>query len=203
MSRWCALAGVLAFLACRPVLAQRAITPSQPAAAIRAASVRSALQQMLSPSQITVPDQGALPRDTHAQEIRLVWATAQAASATQAAGGLRVVSRAHDPGTFPRQRSLDLAEDRLFVAAIDAGGVLRGWSVIPDPRFVRSEVPGPDGVLTGQIVPVARPEFLVLIPDDPDVVEIRIFQPRRSGDAFTLELVATLAVQASSPSGDE
>lgn len=124
----------------------------------------------------------------------MVWDSAQSTSAGRTAGGPRVVSRVRDRGKFPRLRAVELSEDKIFVAALDADGTLRGWSVIPDPRFVRSEGPGPDGVLTGQIVPVARPEFLALIPDDPKVVEVRLFQPHRSGDAFTLELIATFVV---------
>ena len=193
--RWI-LAGVSLLFASPPLLAQRDAVPSPAAAAVQAASLRTALGQMLAPSGIAVPDQATLPRDLPAQELRLVWEPRQTVSSGRDLGGPRIVSRVRESGAFPRLRAIDLSDETLLVAAIDSAGTLLAWSVIPDPRFVRIEEPGPDGVLTGRIVPVDRPEFLVLIPDDTSVAEIRLFQRRRTGDGFVLEQVAALVVPA-------
>ena len=185
----------ISLLATCSLFAQRVTKPSPEVAAAQPAAVYDTLQQILLPRGILVPELTALPRSTRAQELHLVWQR-QSASASPASVAPQLLARVRNSGSFPRLRSLELSEDKLFVAALDASGVLRGWSLIPDPRFVRSEGPGPDGVLTGEIVPVARAEFLVLIPDDGTVAEVRLLQPHRSEGTFTLELVATFPVPA-------
>jgi hypothetical protein len=188
------LAGLVTVLvAFSPALPQREATPA--AAARQEAALGTALRQVLSPSGIRVPERPVPAAGTRAQELRFVWDPAPRPDVVPAsAAGLRVASRVRDAGAFPRLRSLELADDQVLLAAVDATGGLRGWSVIPDPRIVRIEVPGPDGVLTGQTLILPRAEFLAPIPDDPLVTEVRVFQTRRSGDGYQLEPVATLVV---------
>ena len=94
-----------------------------------------------------------------------------------------------------RLRSLDLAPDTLLAVAIDAQNKLRSWAVIPDPRIIRAESPGPDGVLRGRILTVDQPEFSITIPDDSSIIEIRLFEPRWTGRDFALTHIARVATK--------
>jgi hypothetical protein len=207
MRRTLLFAGMLAVLTCGPALAQRETRPSLEAAAIRPAAVHGTLRRLLSPAGIEVPEASSLPRDARTQELHLAWESPQAVAGQPAQptpmAAPRVLARTRRAGAFPRLRSLELTEEKIFVAALDASGALRGWSLIPDPRFVRFEEPGPDGVLTGRIVAVEHPEFLAQVPDDGTVVEIRLFEPRRSGETFTLVPVAAITLTSSGGAGGD
>ncbi len=195
MRRGGSLFCAVVFLGVLPMLPQRPAKPARSAADSAAATLRSTLRQLLAPVHIVVPDESAATRDQPARELHLAWTTIAAPSGGQPETRLRMLSEPRTGDVVPRQRSLGLADDKLLVAAVDATDTLRGWTVIPDPRFLRSERPGPDGVLTGRVVSVARPEFLVTIPDDARIVEVRFFQPRAQPDGFSLQLVAALSVQ--------
>jgi hypothetical protein len=94
-----------------------------------------------------------------------------------------------------QQLSMDLGPGRLFVAAIDRTRVLRSWKVILDPRVVRSEAPGPGGTLRGQTLYLDEAEFVVTIPDDPDIVELRLFEVLPDGQAYRLSTAGSLPVE--------
>jgi len=91
--------------------------------------------------------------------------------------------------------SIDLGPGRLFVVAIDRTRVLRSWSIILDPRVVRSEGPGPDGTLTGQTLYLEDAEFVLSIPDDPDIVELRLFEVLPDGQAYRLSSAGSLPIE--------
>jgi hypothetical protein len=80
----------------------------------------------------------------------------------------------------------------MLVAAIDKNHRLISWSIIPDPRLVRSEGPGPDGVLRGETLYFEKAEFLLSLPDDPEIVEIRFYQPRPEG--ATIDAIGGMTV---------
>jgi len=194
---WWASLVITTLLSCQPLLAQRASAPTPQAAARQPLALRAALQQALAPAGIDVPDQSRLDRRVRTQELRITWESETADGLPVApAAGFRVVRRVRHSSPFPRPRAFELAEDTLLFAAVDAAGALRGWSLIPDPRILRAEVPGPDGLLTGQVLRVRQSEFLAPIPDDPAVVEVRVLETRRAAGGLQLELVATLGVPA-------
>lgn len=174
-----------------PLAAQEAAPPAE--AGPRAA-VRSALAQILAPQRIWVPEDLPMSRSQPAQTLQVRMEEGAAPAGAKPSVRLAIRARTRSAGSLPRLRSLDLAPDKLLVAAVSADGMLRGWTVLQDPRFIRAERLGPDGILTGQSVPVPRAEFRVAVPDDPAVAEVRIFQPHWNGRSFDLELVGTLAL---------
>lgn len=92
----------------------------------------------------------------------------------------------------PRRRSLDLAAERLFIAAVDRSNRLRAWTTIIDPRIVRAEGPGPAGTLAGQTLHLQETEFLASLPDDPEIFEVRFYEPRSNGQARRLALLGSV-----------
>ena len=124
-----------------------------------------------------------------AEHIRLAWRTASP-------GTLTIASRTKIAREIlPVRRAVDLSADSLMVVAVDAKNQLKHWSTVHDPRFMRSEAPGPDGTLQGQIIAVASPELLVSVPDDASVTEVRIYGCKWDGKAFSLELLAKAVLQ--------
>jgi len=171
-----------------PLVAQQAAPPAE---SVPRTAVRAALAQLLAPQRISVPEDLPMSRTQPAQ---MLYVQMDQADAAKPSPRLALRARTRGAGSLPRLRSLDLAPDKLLVVAVSADGILRGWTVIQDPRFLRAEWPGPDGVLTGRSVPVPRAEFHFAIPDDPAVAEVRIFQPHWNGRSYDLEPVGTLAL---------
>ena len=93
-----------------------------------------------------------------------------------------------------RQRNPELSSDQIVVRAYDAAGTLVFTQLVNDPRVLRSEGAGPTGELTGQVLQRPSPEFLVSVPDDPPVAQLRLYHPRWTGSAFALDLLGTIAV---------
>ena len=193
---WAAVTGPL----CGQDLTAR---PQIPAA--RAQVARSTLAQWLAPNAIAVPRTFDVNGTRPAHEIAVVWEEPGAERDGARAPGnvtrrgtgpteLRIVRRIVAGSHMPRLRSVRIAEGRLLAAAVDASGTLRGVAVIADPRVVRSEWPGPDGVLTGRTLRLPRAEFLLPVPDEANVVAIRLFEPRWNGEAFVLTPVAFVQV---------
>jgi hypothetical protein len=183
----CAL---LAFFAASPGAAQRQALPSPARTDALRQAAQAAIEQAFAPLGIAVPKESASAPQVKASELRIAWDPVPAAAGSAPAFRARVVSRVKSDSPFPRLRTMELAEGTILVAALTRSGVLVGWSVCPDPRVVRVEVPGPDGVLTGRVVQVERPEFLALVPDDPSVVEVRLLEPVRSTSGLVLRQVA-------------
>jgi len=135
------------------------------------------------------------------QEIRLQWRADSPGGDRRVARGTTVRGSAHvlerqPAGPRPRQRDPQVAEGYLVVAAVDAAGREVDRQVIRDPRLVRAEVPGEDGRLEHHGVIVRdEVEFSVQVPDDRDVAEIRLYQPRWTGTRFALELVGSAKVR--------
>ena len=88
-----------------------------------------------------------------------------------------------------RERNPQLAADRLVIVGVDEHGVELARAIVPDPRIIRAEVAGPDETLSPAQVSVPGAEFSVLLPDDPGIVALRIYQPRWTGQEFVLELL--------------
>jgi len=105
-----------------------------------------------------------------------------------------IVGSRRAAGPVPRQRSPELTVEHLLVVSYDGDGQQRDWALIPDPRVLRAEAPGPTGELTGQVLHYSRPEFVVTLPDDPETTELRIYLAARKGECFTLELLGAVTL---------
>lgn len=108
-----------------------------------------------------------------------------------------LVSERRGKGGVPRQRSLELSPEHVLVVTVDAKSRLRWWSVIPDPRVLRSEGPRAEGEneLTG--VRLFRPEaeFVVNVPEDAEAAELRFYHPLAEGGEFTLQLLGAVSLR--------
>ncbi len=93
-------------------------------------------------------------------------------------------------GTMPAARYPRLAGDRLVAVARDSRGRQIGWLTIPDPRIVRAEFPGPDGILRGETLYRAEAVFLLALPADAEVRSIELLEPDPRGPDLALRAVA-------------
>ena len=144
------------------------------------------------------------PAGMGTKELRVRWGRGTSPSAPAAQGvpapgppppgSFSISSQRRYAETAPRQRVLEIEPGRLLVAAVDRNGRLRSWMVIIDPRIVRSEGPGPDGTLTGQTLVVEQTEFFLSVPDDPEIVECRFYEPTLNGNTYRLVTMGSLSV---------
>ena len=144
------------------------------------------------------------PAGMGTKELRVRWGRGTSPSAPAAQGvpapgppppgSFSISSQRRYAETAPRQRVLEIEPGRLLVAAVDRNGRLRSWMVIIDPRIVRSEGPGPDGTLTGQTLVVEQTEFFLSVPDDPEIVECRFYEPILNGNTYRLVSMGSLSV---------
>ena len=90
-------------------------------------------------------------------------------------------------GALPHSRSLELSPTQIFIAAVDATNKLRWWSIVPDPRVVRSETQSPTGGLRGEEYYATNVTFVVAFPDDPEIANLRFYHPVWNGTDFDLK----------------
>jgi hypothetical protein len=128
--------------------------------------------------------------DAGTLEVQLRWA-ARAPSGTpatpktvRASGAFSLVGERRYKDAPPRPRSLDLGPDGFLIVALDRTNRLKSFAVVRDPRIVRSEGPGEGGVLSGRTLYFEAIEFSVSVPDDPEIVELRLYEPGPSGAAI-------------------
>src|SRR5262245_4916102 len=167
----------------RAAQTERSASPAAPK------TVTQQLTELLEPVKVQVAPSAMAPNDSAGtRELRVRWtAGGVTASSTQPlkgpppAGSFSISEQRHYAEAAPRQRSLDLGPGRLLMAAVDRSGRLKSWIVILDPRIVRSEGPGPDGTLTGETLHLGQAEFFLSVPDDPEIVELRLFESQSSG----------------------
>jgi len=183
------------------LLAQQA-PPSPPP---ESKAVMQRLSEMLEPLGVRVGTEGLSSSPSMGtKELRVQWGngTSPASPAGQGVltpgppptGSFSISSQRRYAEAAPRQRGLEIAPGRLLVAAIDRSGLLRSWMVIIDPRIIRSEGPGPDGTLTGQTLVVQQAEFFLSVPDDPEIVECRFYEPVLNGNTYRLVSMGSLSV---------
>lgn len=137
---------------------------------------------------------GAEVVSTGSREIQLRWnrPAGRAAAATEPAP--LVISQKTWSEDVPQQRSPELSETQIVVAAVDSSGALRNWSLIADPRILRSEAPGPNGTLTGQVIELENADFNISIPNDSAVKQLKLFKPVWDGKQFQLRQIAVCDV---------
>ena len=103
-----------------------------------------------------------------------------------------IVEEKRRSGALPRNRSLELSPAQIFIAAVDATNKLRWWSIVPDPRVVRSETQTPTGELRGEDYYVSNVTLVVAFPDDPEIANLRFYHPVWNGTEFDLKPLTTL-----------
>jgi hypothetical protein len=96
---------------------------------------------------------------------------------------------------LPRQREPELSSDKVVIIARDSVGKVRDWQVLPDPRIIRAEAPGPGGELSGSVLYRDRADFLFTLPDDPDIERIDFYHPRWTGEKFDLDLIGGIPLR--------
>lgn len=128
------------------------------------------------------------------RELQVRWSRPAGRAAAQAEPAPVVLAQKQWSGNVPEQRSPELSEDQLIVAAVDSSGALRSWSLIHDPRVLRSEVPGSDGALTGRTIELEQADFNVLVPDDAAVRQLKLFKPVWDGRQFQLRQITVCDV---------
>ena len=115
--------------------------------------------------------------------------------ANPSTGELTVVTTRVTAGPAPQLRSLRLSTNRLFIAAVDAGNALRSWTIVPDPRIIRAESFGPDGVIEGQTLYRPDADLFVTIPGDDAIAGIHVYQPLWDGQIFHLAPLGSVPVR--------
>lgn len=106
-----------------------------------------------------------------------------------------MLSRHRSSGQLPRQRNPELSSDQIVVVADDAQGQVIDWQLVADPRVLRSEGPGPTGELEGRALLQTSTELMIAIPDNPAIVQLRLFHPRWTGTAFVLDLLGIVSLR--------
>lgn len=169
-------------------------TPQQ-----RRAVQRMRLKSLLSAVGVSVEENSQPVAGQAFRELRIRWEDeAVAPSGTEAAQApslksLTVLERRLRQDAPSRPRSSEMSPDQILVVAVDAQARMIFWTLQTDPRILRSEGPGPDGQLTGQVLYRQSAEFLVAVPDDPSVVELRIYKPvAASSQELALRPVGTI-----------
>ena len=130
------------------------------------------------------------------REVRLSWESLQKPNSAglvtehelDSSGVLKQLSSVARSGSLPRERSMELAPDRLLVVAVDENEAVRWWRLMIDPRLVRAEV-GPATEMQSRNFYLANVDFIVGCPDDPRLLELRFFHPAWNGESFQLSLV--------------
>jgi len=152
------------------------------------------LRKLMSGVDVAVPENDARANQPSTyRELKLHWAdstkstTELKTEAQTEAPRVSVVEDKKRSGTLPRQRSLELAPTLMFVAAVDASNKLRWWSIMPDPRVVRSETQTATGELRSQDYYVSNITLVVAFPDDPEIATLRFYHPVWNGTDFDLK----------------
>jgi hypothetical protein len=129
------------------------------------------------------------------RELQLRWTRPAAGRAAAQAEPVPVIfSQKTWSESVPEHRSPELSEDQIVVAAVDSSGALRSWSLIVDPRVLRSEAPAATGTLTGRVIELEQADFNVAIPNDAAVKQLRLFKPVWDGKEFQLRQITVCDV---------
>ena len=145
-------------------------------------------------------------QETAAQELTVVLGagtasstilSSQSAAPPPVASGLDVRQRRRAVGGFPIERHPELSDDQLVVVGLDANGSNVSWSLARDPRVVRAEVSGPNGVLTGRKLYRGSADLVVVLPDLAQIVRGVVYQPAWNGTDWQLTPIGSFAVGGS------
>ena len=160
------------------------------------------LRKLMSGVDVAVPENGVqINQPQTYRELTLRWA-----DSTKSATELRTEAQTQAPkvsvvedkkrsGTLPRQRSLELAPTLMFVAAVDATNKLRWWTIMRDPRVVRSETQTATGELRSQDYYLSNVTVVVAFPDDPEIATLRFYHPVWNGADFELKQLSVVSTR--------
>jgi len=163
---------------------------------------REQLRKLMSRVDVDVPETDVRANQTQTyRELKIRWTDPaksttelRSEAQTQAPRASIVEDKKHS-GTLPRQRSLELAPTLMFVAAVDSTNKLRWWSIIPDPRVVRSETQTATGELRSQDYYVSNVTLVVAFPDDPGISTLRFYHPMWNGTDFDLTPLSVVSTR--------
>jgi hypothetical protein len=127
------------------------------------------------------------------QELQLRWFAIEGAA--RPASDVTVLNHRRGIGPLPQERDPQLSEDRLVVISVDAIGRELDWRIVMDPRIVRAEFPDAQGRLSGRTFHRTEVNLLVDVPNNPDIVRLRIYAPQPTADGFVLNLLVTVDLQ--------
>jgi len=180
-------------------------TPGAEPAEMRLA--RSAAPRSQSESSVPAPQPARL-RSIQAEselvvEAMIRWNAAPGINASKdvpaaqspGGGAFSVVESRQARGPLPRQRMPELSKDQILIVILNEQEEQKGWLLIPDPRILRTEGPGPNGELTGEVFYQSSAEFLVPLSGDLLPATIKIYKPYWTGEAFSLDLLGAVALQ--------
>ena len=134
------------------------------------------------------------------RELRIQWVVPRASSAAERArvpGSFRLLGQARFSGAPRRERQPEPSANDLVVVVQDAAGRDLDWRIMPNPRLIRAETPGPDGLLSGQVLERDEVELLVYVPEVAGADRIQIYSPVWNGKEFTLEPLGQVVIGSS------
>jgi hypothetical protein len=103
---------------------------------------------------------------------------------------VQVLGQRKITGPPPRQRRPELSKHHLVIKGLDTEGEEIARSIIIDPRIVRAEHADPSGKITSsKIFLRTNVEFTVVLPDDPRITSIRVYNPSWTGETWKLVLI--------------
>ena len=95
----------------------------------------------------------------------------------------------------PIERHPELSENHLVVKALDVQGNEIAQVYLLDPRLIRAETTDSSGKLMTQNLYRESVEFVILLPDIPNIHSIEIFQPHWTGTEFLLESIGKIRLE--------
>jgi hypothetical protein len=166
----------------------------------KASAIQSTLASLLIDSGVRV--EAAVP-EVHShnyKELHVRWQSAGAGGQSKLvkqplAGSLTVLAAVRKEGTLPRARSFELSTNQILTVAVDAQKNLRWWQLLLDPRLVRAETPNDAGELHSEEYYQTNVDFMIALPSDPAIKEVRFYQPHWTGKDFQLELLSALPLE--------
>ena len=93
-----------------------------------------------------------------------------------------------------RERDLRLAADDLVIVAVDGQGRELAWQRVKDPRIVRSEQPGPGGLLSGQVLYRREAELVIRLPAAVSAARVLIYGVEWNGREFVLRGLGSIPI---------
>jgi len=136
------------------------------------------------------------PETAQTRELRVQWTASSAVSgdAAQTANSFTLLQQRLTAGALRRERNPEVSVNHLVIVTQDSTGRDVDWRVVPNPRIVRAETPGPDGKLTGQVVDPGPVEMLLAVPDIPGAALLRIYKPIWNGKEYDLQPLGQVAL---------
>lgn len=169
----------------------------------REAVQKKRLETML--SAVGVGLEGFAPREEAqaVREFRIVWNEETATTGAEASESslapqttqakLSLASAHASVGRIRTPRSLEMTAEQVLVVAVNSDAQLRWWTLVNDPRLLRAETAGADNLLSGRVIHRPSAEFLVTLPDEAGIVELRLYKPGVGSDErLTLQLIGTV-----------